>query len=81
MPPLAPSTDHLGSGDPTRAICSTLIAEAFQSEAYPILPELLDAEALRRRTPPFQARHYSLVTPRDFDLSPFFEVRKPSFVF
>ena len=71
----------LGSGDPTRAICSTLIAEAFQSEAYPILPELLDAAALRRGEPlPLQARHYSLVTPRDFDLSPFFEVRKPSFV-
>ena len=71
----------LGSGDPTRAICSTLIAEAFQSQAYPILPELLDAVALRRGEPlPLQARHHSLVAPRDFDLSPFFEVRKPSFV-
>jgi hypothetical protein len=29
-----------GSGDPTRAICSTLIAEAFQSVHYPILPEV-----------------------------------------
>lgn len=28
----------LGSGDPTRAICSTLIAQAFQSLHYPILP-------------------------------------------
>ncbi|MDE8347431.1 MAG: YiiX/YebB-like N1pC/P60 family cysteine hydrolase, partial [Acidocella sp.] len=28
----------LGSGDPTRAICSTLIAQAFQSIHYPILP-------------------------------------------
>lgn len=28
----------LGSGDPTRAICSTLIAQAFQSIRYPILP-------------------------------------------
>ena len=27
-----------GSGDPTRAICSTLIAQAFQSVRYPILP-------------------------------------------
>lgn len=26
----------LGSGDPTRAICSTLIAQAFQSVRYPI---------------------------------------------
>src|SRR5260370_981129 len=27
-----------GSGDPTRAICSTLIAEAFQAVHYPVLP-------------------------------------------
>ena len=30
----------LGSGEPTRAICSTLIAEAFQSVRYPILPRV-----------------------------------------
>ncbi len=29
-----------GSGDPSRAICSTLIVEAFQSVHYPILPEV-----------------------------------------
>ena len=29
----------IGSGDPTRAICSTLIAEAFGAIRYPILPE------------------------------------------
>ena len=28
----------LGSGDPTRAICSTLIALAFQEIRYPVLP-------------------------------------------
>lgn len=27
-----------GSGDPTKAICSTLVAQAFQSIRYPILP-------------------------------------------
>ncbi len=71
----------LGSGDPTRAICSTLIAEAFAQVGYPILPEVLDAEALRRGAPlPLQPRHPTLITPRDFDLSPFFEVLKPSFV-
>ena len=32
----------IGSGDPTRAICSTLIAEAFESIHYPILPESVD---------------------------------------
>lgn len=30
----------LGSGEPTRAICSTLIAQAFQSVRYPILPSI-----------------------------------------
>jgi hypothetical protein len=30
----------LGSGDPTRAICSTLIAQAFQSIRYAILPHI-----------------------------------------
>ena len=31
---------ELGSGDPTRTICSTLIAEAFQSVHFPILPQI-----------------------------------------
>lgn len=30
----------LGSGQPSRAICSTLIAQAFQSVKYPILPRI-----------------------------------------
>ncbi|WP_225809793.1 lipo-like protein [Halomonas lysinitropha] len=62
----------LGSGDPTRAICSTLIAEAFQSIRYPILPISVEGQVtlLRRR-------HPTLFTPRDFDLSPWFEVVKP----
>lgn len=34
----------LGSGDPTRAICSTLIAQAFQSVRYPILPHVEQRE-------------------------------------
>ncbi|EMP54386.1 hypothetical protein MSNKSG1_15551 [Marinobacter santoriniensis NKSG1] len=73
----------LGSGDPTRAICSTFIAEGFQSIRYPILPERLededdhpDAEAQRRES--FQIRHHSLFAPRDFDASPYFEVIKPT---
>ncbi|WP_280547913.1 YiiX/YebB-like N1pC/P60 family cysteine hydrolase [Halomonas sp. 11-S5] len=65
----------LGSGDPTRAICSTLIAEAFQSIRYPILPIPIAGEASV-----FQRRHYTLFTPRDFDLSPWFEVVKPALI-
>ncbi|TXH73997.1 YiiX/YebB-like N1pC/P60 family cysteine hydrolase [Thiobacillus sp.] len=73
----------LGSGDPTRAICSTLIAQAFQSVRYPILPcvEILD-EAERQRydysvSEIHHIRHHSLFAPRDFDLSPYFKVIKP----
>lgn len=68
----------LGSGDPTRAICSTLIAEAFQSVRYPILPELAinpDDPAHREF---LHIRDHSLFVPRDFDLSPYFEVVKPA---
>jgi len=64
----------LGSGEASRAICSTLLAEAFQSVRYPILPERLTARGGER----FRLRHHSLFTPRDFDLSPFFQVVKPT---
>lgn len=74
-----------GSGDPTRAICSTLIAQAFQSVRYPILPELshtdpLAADAVGRnyRRELLHIRHYSLFVPRDFDMSPYFEIVKPT---
>lgn len=69
----------LGSGDPTRAICSTLIAEAFQSVRYPILP-LEERAGDGQRAPRLRRRHYSLFTPRDFDLSPYFAVIKPKLV-
>jgi len=42
---------ELGSGDPTRAICSTLIAEAFHSVRYPILPELAESASRQMRLP------------------------------
>tara|TARA_R110000765_G_scaffold79015_4_gene155555 strand:+ start:119 stop:886 length:768 start_codon:yes stop_codon:yes gene_type:complete len=67
-----------GSGDPTRAICSSLIAQAFQTINYPILPDVSEntvTDAARREI--FHIRHYSLFAPRDFDLSPYFEVVKP----
>lgn len=74
----------LGSGDPTRALCSTLIAQAFQSVRYPILPyvERLGRDEQRRHTygvgEILHIRHYSLFAPRDFDLSPYFSVVKPT---
>ncbi len=74
----------LGSGDPTRAICSTLIAQAFQSVRYPILPQVenVDGESAAysdySTTEILHIRHHSLFTPRDFDLSPYFAVVKPT---
>lgn len=66
----------LGSGEPTKAICSTLIAQAFQSIDYPILPR----ERVQRGSGEtrFEHRHYSHTVPRDFDLSPYFRVVKPT---
>lgn len=73
----------LGAGDPTRAICSSMIAEAFQSIRYPILPEveLLQSttkQGKRYQMEIFRIRHHSLFTPRDFDVSPYFKIIKPT---
>lgn len=74
----------LGSGDPSRAICSTLIAEAFQSVRYPILPRVenvTDRKKVRSRYARreiLHIRHHSLYAPRDFDISPYFSVVKPT---
>lgn len=73
----------LGSGDPTRAICSTLIAQAFQSVRYPIMPTVEERPADDPACPAcvkeiLHVRHHSLFVPRDFDVSPYFEVVKPT---
>lgn len=63
---------YFGSGKPTQAICSSLIAQAFQNVRYPILPEVSKQSKLA-----FKIRHFSLFTPSDFDLSPYFSIIKP----
>ena len=73
----------LGAGDPTRAICSSLIAEAFGQVRYPILPRI-SREARQSDKARFQRReiwhirHHSLYAPRDFDISPYFQIVKPT---
>jgi hypothetical protein len=58
---------------PTKDVCSSMIAEAFQSVDYPILPLIREddkkqLELIRRNT--------RLFTPSDFDYSPFFSIIK-----
>jgi len=83
---------HFGSGVATETICSTLLAEAFAKVRYPILPqqirqqprslsERLRQQVLGRPTRRaysglLRARHPTLCVPRDFDISPYFEIVK-----
>jgi hypothetical protein len=68
----------LGSGEPTKAICSTLIAEAFQSINYPILPRRDHEKGEEGEVPLLYKPHFTHFTPRDFDLSPYFRIVKPT---
>jgi Permuted papain-like amidase enzyme, YaeF/YiiX, C92 family len=74
----------IGAGDPTKAICSTLIAEAFASIRYPILPERVAINGKTYGVAPYvqseidHIRKHGLYTPRDFDVSPFFAIIKPT---
>ena len=73
----------LGSGDPTRAICSSFIAQTFQSILYPILPNIFFDQAKSKQNKAYynevlQIRHHSLYVPRDFDMSPYFNIVKPT---
>jgi len=65
------------SSKSTRTVCSTMIAEAFTSVHFPILPHIkknkeTGIEMFHRNT--------RLFTPRDFDYSPYFEIIKYPFV-
>jgi hypothetical protein len=82
---------QMGSGITREVICSTMIARAFQNIGFPILPQVTPTVATPsrlgrvwdrvrsgRRAPAaiFTKQPEELVTPRDFDLSPYFEVLK-----
>jgi hypothetical protein len=84
----------IGSGSSTEVICSSMIAHAFHAVGFPVLPRVeLDPNPSRRaslldrlfRRRPDRADRYfqrppMLVTPRDFDLSPYFEIVKFNFI-
>jgi len=87
---------QFGSGEPTRVICSSVIASSFHRVKFPIVPNYehlpantAPAPAPRRKLWPMGTKttgalQYgalrmvspTLVTPRDFDLSPYFEIIK-----
>ena len=80
---------EVGSGRPTEVICSSMIARAFQNVGFPILPETEPMQPTapsgrlarwRHRHDPypmlFRRQRPALITPRDFDLSPYFGVVK-----
>jgi hypothetical protein len=83
---------HFGSGRATETICSTLLAEAFGQVGFPILPtpvrrkphtlgerlrqQILGRPTRRAYSGLLRARHPTLCVPRDFDLSPYFEIVK-----
>ena len=85
-------TSSPGSAQPTEVMCSSLLGKLFGRVRFPILPQIELAEAsapgrpnLLRRifgyesegyTGIFRMRHPTLLTPRDFDLSPYFETVK-----
>jgi hypothetical protein len=71
-------TIALGSGDASRIICSSLIAQAFDAVRYPILPTITHVESQAARCEVAEIRHPSLYAPRDFDISPYFMVVKPT---
>lgn len=64
-------------GESTRTVCSSMIAEAFASINYPILPLIKRHEEtgieLIHRNP-------KIYTPKDFDYSPYFDIIKFPFI-
>jgi len=61
------------AGAPTHTVCSSMMAEAFASVHFPILPVLHRDENGNLR---MYKRNTKLITPKDFDYSPYFDVIK-----
>lgn len=65
------------AGEPTRTICSVMIAEAFSSIDFPILPVVKPHDETGVE---MYIRNPLLFTPSDFDYSPYFEIIKYPFI-
>lgn len=62
-----------GDTETTKNVCSTMIADAFASVNYPILPI---GERLEDGNLKLYRRNTRLNTPKDFDYSPYFDIIK-----
>jgi permuted papain-like amidase YaeF/Yiix C92 family enzyme len=81
---------HYGGSTTRRVVCSTMLARAFAHVGYPILPRVtIDQIAAQTHwlnrllgrnghgtRALYRERDLALITPRDFDLSPYFEIIK-----
>ncbi|MEW8507711.1 MAG: YiiX/YebB-like N1pC/P60 family cysteine hydrolase [Candidatus Thiodiazotropha sp.] len=65
------------AGSPTRTVCSSLLASAFNDVNFPILPFIDRDEDGSLR---FFKRNPRLFTPKDFDYSPYFDIIKYPFL-
>lgn len=61
------------AGKPTKTVCSTMIAEAFAKIRFPIIPVVHQDKAGKLKV---LRSNSKLITPRDFDHSPYFDVIK-----
>lgn len=59
--------------DATKVVCSSMIASAFASVKFPVLPLIFQDENKKFT---LKERNLRLFTPRDFDYSPYFEIIK-----
>jgi hypothetical protein len=64
-------------GKSTQTVCSTMIAEAFGSVQFPILPLVKRGEGNEVK---LYMRNPKLCTPSDFDYSPYFDIIKYPFL-
>jgi hypothetical protein len=65
------------AGQPTRSVCSSMLASAFNEVNFPILPFIDRDEDGSLR---FFKRNPRLITPKDFDYSPYFNIIKYPFM-
>ena len=65
---------YLGSSSSREVICSALIAKAFYLVGFPVQPVVGEGGGGTRKR--IIVRHPSYIMPRDFDLSPHFQILK-----